>query len=108
MIAATWRSLEIAGIADKFADIYFKPDGQRTVEHKLAVSTEKAKEFGEENITIVDDNPYDLFPQARKLRRARFGLIRDLTTNRLLKGINMATDYPNVTIYHTLREALLG
>ncbi|MDO8576854.1 MAG: hypothetical protein Q7R82_00775 [Candidatus Daviesbacteria bacterium] len=106
MVAATWGSLRIAGIADRFALIYFKPKGQKTVEHKFAVSAKKAEEYGEENITVVDDNPYDLFPQAKRLRRGKFVLIEDLTTDRLTKGIDMASEYPNVIVAKTLRQGL--
>lgn len=106
MIYFTSLSLGIAGISDKFEQIYFKPKGHKTLEHKLAVSRMIAKKHGEENMIVADDNPYDLIPQARQLQRAKFLLIKDLTTDKLTRGINMAKEYPNVLICNTLRQGL--
>lgn len=106
MVRATWDSLDMAGIDSRFREIYFKPVGQKTVEHKLAVTKKIAEKYGEENIVVADDNPFDLLPQAARLPTARFILIKDYTTNKLLKGIDMSKHYPNVVIGRTFRHGL--
>lgn len=106
VVNATWESLALAGLDGRFRLIYFKPDGQETVEHKVAVTGKIAKQYGEKKIVVADDNPYDLLPQAARFPGSRFILIRDLTTRKLLGGINMATEYPNVVIARTLRQGI--
>lgn len=107
MVFMTHVSLERAGILGRFEDIYFRPETYTTTEGKLAALADIIRKSGHDQIICVDDNPGDLLPMAGTFPQVRFGLIRDLTTARLLKGVNME-NYPNVGVYPTLRRALLG
>lgn len=107
MVYATGHSLEFAGTLDKFDYIYFRPKGYTTTEAKVAALADIRRWWDDEQIEVVDDNPGDLLPMARTFPKIRrFNLIRDFTTNRLLKGIDLEKDFPNVKIARTLREAL--
>lgn len=107
MKAATVTSLTWFGIYSKFGDIYFRQHGFTTLEAKTAALADITQTWNEDQMEIVDDNPHDLLPISRMFRNARFHLIRDWTTDRLLKGVDMR-EFPNVDIKPTLRAALLG
>lgn len=108
MVYSTYFSLKMAGILDKFDDIYFKPEGYTTTEGKTAALDDIRRQWDDDQIFVVDDNPDDLLRMAKTFQRIRFILMRDLTTKRLTRGINMEKDFPNVQINETLRSALLS
>lgn len=107
MIASTVLSLTWAKIFSKFDDIYFRPTGYTTVQSKVAAIADIRKQFYENEIIVVDDNPEDLIPEAVTFPNISFLLIRDFTTNRLLRGINLST-IPNVRVVSTLRAGILN
>ncbi|TSC88322.1 MAG: hypothetical protein G01um10147_227 [Microgenomates group bacterium Gr01-1014_7] len=108
MVSATNVSLALNGVSDCFQDILFRPYGFTTAESKDAGFRYATLHVApEQEIIAVDDNPLDLLPLARKHPNGRFVLIRDLTTDRLLRGVNLEEDFPNVQVHPTLRAALL-
>lgn len=109
MTAATWLSLQMAGIHHRFNGIIFRERNSGTTSNKEGGLQRTIKGFADEDeIVVVDDNPLDLIPMAYNHPNVRFILIRDLTTDRLLKSLDMKTGFKNVTIARTLREGLLS
>lgn len=108
MVLSTWTSLRLAGIDDRFTRIFFRQKGSSTVTSKVfGIKWTIDHICSEDQIVAADDNPLDLLPMATLYKQARFILIKDWTTERLLRGVDM-DDYPNVTIAQTLRKGLLG
>ncbi len=105
MVYATFWSLRMAGIIDKFDDIYFRPTGFTTTESKVAALYDISQQWDQDQILVADDNPGDILPMARVFPNIRFFLIRDLTTSRLLRGVR-PEEFPGVQIKPTLRAAL--
>lgn len=107
MVYATYISLNIAGISKSFDNIYFRKQDYTTTEAKVAALADIKRWWDDEQIEVVDDNPADLLPMARTFPNIRrFHLIQDWTTKRLLRGVDLVKDFPNVKISRTLREAL--
>lgn len=106
MTLATTFSLTWAGVERRFDDIYFRPEGYTTAETKVSALADIRRQWDDDQIEVADDNPADLLPMSRTFPNLRFHLIRDLTTDRLLRGIDLAQDFPNVDINRTLRQAL--
>lgn len=107
MILSTVISLTWAKIFDKFDDIYFRPRGYTTVQSKVAGIADIRKQFYDNEILVADDNPEDLIPEAVTFPNITFLLIKDLTTKRLIRGINLK-NLPNVHPVPTLRAGLFG
>lgn len=106
---ATILSLEFAGISKNMNGLNFRQKGRTTLESKTSSLLWTTQNIASpEEIVVADDNPMDLLPMAKLFREARFVLIKDLTTNRLLRGVNLEEDFPNVTLASTLRKGLLG
>lgn len=108
MIFVTTASLKFAEIFDKFDDIYFRPLGLTNVEAKASTLAGIRNQWDDDQIIVVDDNPEDLLPVAKTFPNIKFHLIRDFSTSRLLRGIDLSNDFPNVRVNKTLREALYG
>lgn len=107
MIASTFLSLSWAKIFSNFYDIYFRPGGYTTVESKVAAIADIRRRFYENEILVADDNPQDLIQEAVTFPNITFLLIRDLTTKRLTRGIDLKS-LPNVHPVSTLRAGLFG
>lgn len=108
MVFATGKSLEMAGILDRFTAFHFREKGVSTLTSKMAGLIRIIEGIATPNeIVMVDDNPLDLIPFARSYPDVRFILIRDLTTDRLLSGVDMKA-LPNITMAPTLRKGLQG
>lgn len=108
MVSATYVSLALNRISDRFKDIFFRQRGLTTAESKISALKHVADDFSAgEQIVVADDNPADLLPMAKHFPKVRFFLISDLTTDRLLRGINLEEEFPNVKVKSTLRAALL-
>lgn len=101
-VEMTRRTLSRGGIFEQFEDVFFKPEGIRTIESKGAAIAELRKRYG--CVRHYDDNPADVLGLARVFPDVQFIIVQDLTTGLLLSRTEMS-EYPNVQRVAVLSQA---
>ncbi len=97
----TMHTLQRAGVAEVFKDVYFKPPGTKTMLSKLAAIDELRRKYGV--VTHLDDNPADALPIAAFFQDVQVVIVQDLTTG-LLYSREEAEKYPNVKRVASLKK----
>lgn len=92
-IRMTWQTLKRGSVDDGIKDIYFKPDGTKTMLSKLEAISQLRHVYG--SVTHYDDNPADALPIAAFFPDVKVVIVQDLTTG-LLYSREEAARYPNV------------
>lgn len=102
----TKRSLARAGILERFQDLYFRPRGVTTAVSKLHGVACLRQQYSQ--VIHFDDNPLDGVPIAQFFPDVLVVIVRDYSTNRLLKEVNL-TRLTNLKVtkgYGKLNEAI--
>lgn len=100
-VRMTMQTLQRAGVAEGFKDIYFKPEGTKTMLSKLAAIGELRGKY--ELVTHYDDNPGDALPIAAFFPDVQVVIVQDLSTG-LLYSREEAAKYPNVRRIASLKS----
>lgn len=102
----TKRSLAKAGILERFQDLYFRPRGITTAVSKLSGVAYLRQQY--DQVVHFDDNPLDGVPIARFFPDVQVVIVRDYSTDRLLRVVDLA-GLPNLKVtkrYGNLNEAI--
>lgn len=101
-VEMTSRVLSRGGILKQFEDVFFKPEGFKTIESKGAAIAELRKRY--ERVRHYDDNPADVLGLAKVFPDVDFVIVQDLSTGLLLSRTEMS-EYPNVQRIAVLSQA---
>ena len=93
-VQLTRKTLERGGVFERFEDIYFKPEGTRTMLSKLEAIDRLRTRYTQ--VTHYDDNPADALPIAAFFPDVKVVIVQDLSTG-LLYSRQEGARYPNVT-----------
>ena len=100
-VRMTMQTLQRAGVAEEFKDIYFKPEGTKTMLSKLAAINVLRTRYAQ--VVHYDDNPADALPIAAFFPDVQVVIVQDLTTG-LLYSREEAAKYPNVRRVASLKS----
>lgn len=100
----TQGTLKRGQIWDRLEGVLHKPGDFHTTESKIANIAMLRILY--KRLAHADDNPADALPIAATFPDVDVCIVRDLSTDFLLSGVNLERDFPNVTVVSTLRQAL--
>ncbi len=100
-IQLTRKTLERGGVLERFEDIYFRPEGTRTMLSKLEAIDRLRTRYTQ--VTHYDDNPADALPIAAFFPDVKVVIVQDLSTG-LLYSREEAAKYPNVMRVARLKD----
>jgi len=99
-VELTRRQLNGSGLTN-LRDIFFTPEGHKTVDSKGAAIQELLKKY--KYVTHFDDDPLTILLLAKQFPEVDFVLVEDLSANYLLKGVNWS-QYHNVRRVKNIQE----